>query len=75
MLFLFVMCLTQGFSVRKIGVSAQKDTKSSDADFYSLSSVRISPSDEPIGTSQNPILVENDYEVTYGSNFKIVRMK
>jgi iron complex transport system substrate-binding protein len=75
MLFLFVMCLTQGFSVRKIGVSAQKDTKSSDADFYSLSSVRISPSDEPIGTNQNPILVENDYEVTYGSNFKIVRMK
>jgi len=75
MLFLFVMCLTQGFSVRKIGVSARKDTKSSDADYYSLSSVRISPSDEPIGTNQNPILVENDYEVTYGSNFKIVRMK
>ena len=44
-------------------------------DHYSSRSVRLSSDTTNIGSNERKILIENDYEVTYGTYFKIVRMK
>ena len=44
-------------------------------DHYSSRSVRLSADTTNIGSNERKILIENDYEVTYGTYFKIVRMK
>jgi len=54
---------------------AQKQTLTEDTDHYSSSSVRLSADNSDVGSGERKILIENDYEVTYGTYFKIVRMK
>ena len=52
-----------------------KQTLAEDTDHYSSPSVRLSATSSDEGSSERKILIENDYEVTYGTYFKIVRMK
>merc|ERR1719238_1432075 len=47
----------------------------SDVDHYSSPSVRLSADTSNAGSNERNVLIENDYEVTYGTYFKIVRMK
>ena len=54
---------------------AQKQTLTEDTDHYSSPSVRLSADNSDVGSGESKILIENDYEVTYGTYFKIVRMK
>ncbi|CAL6273406.1 unnamed protein product [Bathycoccus prasinos] len=54
---------------------AQKQTLTEDTDHYSSPSVRLSSDNSDVGSGERKILIENDYEVTYGTYFKIVRMK
>ncbi|CAL6437615.1 unnamed protein product [Bathycoccus prasinos] len=54
---------------------AQKQTLTEDTDHYSSPSVRLSADNSDVGSGERKILIENDYEVTYGTYFKIVRMK
>ena len=54
----------------------EKQTMTDDpTDHYSSRSVRLSADTTNIGSNERKILIENDYEVTYGTYFKIVRMK
>ena len=54
----------------------EKQTMTDDStDHYSSRSVRLSADTTNIGSNERKILIENDYEVTYGTYFKIVRMK
>ena len=50
-------------------------TLTEDTDHYSSPSVRLSADNSDVGSGESKILIENDYEVTYGTYFKIVRMK
>jgi iron complex transport system substrate-binding protein len=54
---------------------AQRHALSSDVDHYSSPSVRLSADTSNAGSNARNVLIENDYEVTYGTYFKIVRMK
>ena len=70
----FVSCAT--FIVMAAAAAhAQRHALSSDVDHYSSPSVRLSADTSNAGSNARNVLIENDYEVTYGTYFKIVRMK
>ena len=65
----FVSCATSYARRRR-----RHTRKGTPIDHYSSPSVRLSADTNNAGATRN-VLIENDYEVTYGTYFKIVRMK